>query len=352
MFTYTAGIDRPFANENITVDKNTYRVKTGSTTGTFTTPIYAPALLASFEGFDIIPRQENITIAVIKPGTSGYFYLSSNSWLPTATPIYQGIATIRGGLRYWSNESIQFVVKISGDATFRELALGYNVPVDIFSYLVNFRIPAIFSQPFEYAVTGKTDSTGKLNLPDGFSNIVNPVIRSLGASRDILPHTISGRTLVTTAFSQPVLLSFNCVPSVKVVNTDLVHQITALPEVMLKVKQETNIKKGIREDHLEIPNNKEIVETLDYSADQEIEVAVIAKTDIDAMTIARILIGKIHAISKVSSPADSLEYSLYVTGGIKEKPVINALSNSVMVGFTLKIFNYSVTTKTTRDYVA
>jgi hypothetical protein len=351
MFTFRAGLDFPFTSTNITTEKDYYKIKSGIV-GTFITPIYAPTLLSSWSGFDIIPRQENITIATIKPGVSGYFYLDGSNWIPSSTsPVYQGIATVRSGLPYWTNESIQFQVKLSGDAIFRELALGYNVPVDIFSYLVNFRIPAIFSQSFEYAITGKTDSTGKITLPESFNNITNPLLKSLGTNRVVIPHTIAGRILTTSAISQPVLLSFNFIPHVTVVNTDLPFQISALPEVLLKVKQETNIKKPFREDHLEIASTQEIVETLDYAADQEIEVAVIAKTNIEAMAIARILISKIQSVNKISSPGDGLEYSLYVTGGIKEKPVISELSNSVMVGFSLKIFNYSVTSKSIKSYI-
>lgn len=352
MFTYRAGIDTPFASDNIHLVKDFYQVKKGVSFGTFFTPIYAPALSSSFEGFDIIPRESNILVSAIKPGQSGYFRFLNNSWAATPVPVYQSIATVRDGLNRWDYQSIQFRIRLNEGAIFRELALGYNVPIDIFSYLINFRLPAILSQSFSFAVTAKTDGTGKVSLPEGFSNITNPVIKALSPTRSIIPHTISGRVLTTTSLNTAVLLEFDCTPSVQVINTDLLHQISALPEVLIKVKQETNIKQGIREDHLEILGNREIVESLDYSADQEIEIGVVARTNLESMAIARKLIGNIQSINKISSPADGLEYSLYVSGGIKEKPTINALSNSVMVSFNLKIFNYSVTSKNTRNYIA
>lgn len=347
MYTFRVGIDRPQDAINLVQVHDYYKVKSGFSSGNFTTPAYNGVLNIGFEGFDVIPREDidRISLATIKPGIAGYWHRAGNTWVATSTPVYQSIEVVRDGLPDWCNSSIQFNVKLTGSAAkFRELAIGYNVPVDVFSYLVNFRISSLLSTPFSYSVVTKSDGTGKVLLPSTFSNITVTGLNIIGTGSAVV-YTQSGQVLTTSILNQPMILTFDCTPSVFLIDTELVHQIGALPEVILEVKEESKVRKPFRADYLERQGDSGIIDSLVYVSDLNLAVSVVASSLVEARAIARILIANIQSTAKIFSPADGLEYGLYVNGGIQNKASVGALSNNVMVGFNLKIFNYSVTQK-------
>lgn len=331
MFVFRAGFDTPFDVSGLKlVDRIHPAYKCPENFGTLTTPAYNPLMGFNYEGFDVIPRAD-AAIALIKPG-DGFYRWQSGSWQPTNTPAYYSVAEIRNQINKWTG-AIQFQIKVLEGKIFREIALGCFIPLDILGYLLNFRLPEILSRPIAFYLPMKTSSTGTITLPD-YSQIANLEVRAIGNNLPT-PFTRNGNILSTGLNSQPVYLSFSTIPKVSILDINP-HQITTLPEILVQPKSERNIRGGIREDWLETSNG-DLVQSLIYAADQPIEIAVIAKTQIEARNICQQLIYRIQSAGYVFSPADDRKYPLQVVSGVSLKPTIGALSNSAIASFEVKI---------------
>lgn len=335
MFVFRAGFDTPAAvNRLKLIDRIHPAYKCPDGFGTLTTPVYNPLMGFSYEGFDVIPRAD-VTIAVIKPGV-GFHRWQSGAWQPAANPVYYSVSEIRNQINKWVG-AIQFQIKVVEGKIFREIALGCFIPLDILGYLIKFRLPELLSRPIAFHLPSKTTSTGTLTLPE-YSQPSDIQIRAIGTNA-LINFTRNGNTLTTSVNSQPVYLSFTTTPKVSILDINL-HQITTLPEILIQPKSETNIRGGIREDWLETSNG-DLIESLTYAADQPLEIAAIAPTQIEARSICQQLIHRIQATGYLLSPADDRKYPLQVISGVSLKPTIGALSNSAIASFVVAIPQFS-----------
>jgi hypothetical protein len=336
MFIFRAGIDRPVMVDGIKLfDRANPAYRCRGEAGTFVTPIYNPVLGAGYEGFDTTPR-ENTTVAIIKPGV-GFHRFQSGAWQPFPTPTYYSPEEMRGMIGSWTG-AVQFQIKITRGNLFRELALGCNVPLDILTYLIKFRLPELLSRPIAFHLPARTTATGTLTLPN-YSQIANIQIKLI-SSNVIIPFTRTNDTLATTAPNQLVYLSFTSTPKVSILDFTP-HQISAVPEILVQPKSERNVRRSTMADWLETPAQNRIT-SVTYSADQPFEIGVVAENLLDARSICQQLICRIQSIGHLVSPADDRRYPIQVMTGVTNKPNLGALTNSAIASFDVCIPQYAI----------
>jgi hypothetical protein len=279
-------------------------------------PVIHPQSATEYFGF-YIHEDEGILVAALAP-PSTYKYYEKGQWHNCQQPIFQAPEMIRAGMPLWEGP-IQFHLLLARGARYKTLNVGYEVPRDLLSYLVEFALPCHF-KPLRVRLARQIYSTpdGEVYFPDGFdvertSNLKLQLLEKLP-----VPVTLrSDRVLdVVLSPNTPVQLVFDIEPLVRKRNTT---QIEYLPNVFLDVQDAINGRQLMLSQGVPIDCGEKIFrfDESNEGIDLPIDVQVTAAQEDEANAVAFSLRNYIENNGCLRAPAFDLEFGLRSVGLIK-----------------------------------
>lgn len=332
---------------NIVRSQGVLVIADDSSQGELLTPLLTPRMASDYLGFELRPSasEQNITVALHKSPNHPYNF-NGNSWMPSSEPTFYTPDQIRQTLPAWAGP-LQFRLKLerhsNGDSPqLQELKVGYEVPGDRLSYLIDIALPHFFSVPVQLTRWVRPSSDGlSVPLPSSFTPDRLSSVKVLSPELRPQPGTVVTTptpriTLSTPIPQQPSRLIFQFKP--RATHQPGVYQITELPCVVLRLLDGTNYRRMATEDSIRLPDGQSRLWQTTYLYDQPVEVLVIASEMEDARAIANQLMQRVSSLGHIDAPPSALEIPLHLTQGIRSGDVLEQ-NNLITLSFRVALLN-------------
>lgn len=313
--------------------------------GEMLTPLLTPRMASDYLGFELRPTEQNITVALYKSPSEPYAF-NGDRWLASPSPTFYTADQIRQTLSAWAGP-LQFRLKLerhsNGDSPrLHELKVGYEVPGDRLSYLIDLALPNFFSVPVQLTRWVRPSPDGlSVPLPSSFTPNRLSNVKVLSPELKPQPGTVVTNptpkiTLGTAIPQQPSRLIFDFKP--KVSHQPGFYQITESPCVVLRLLDGINYRRMTAEDSIRLPNGQSRLWQTTYLYDQPVEVLVIASEMEDARAIANQLMQRVSSLGHINAPPSALELPLHLIQGIRSGDVLEQ-NNLITLSFRMALLS-------------
>lgn len=290
----------------------------GENTGELLAPDFFPRAADRYEGFEILPGEQGIRVAIGKPGWQPY-KLADEDWVPAAELTFYEPEFIRIHLPKWRG-SFQFRLRLERQngqtPVVTGYRIGYHVGGSVLSYLLDLGLPTFFDQPVELfrlarSIDGVRLPPLKGIAPDKIGSIrVMPLVD--GEAMTIGTLTQQGITLAKPIpVDRPARVIFIYRPLVDF--EDGLYQVTEVPCVLIRLGRIENQKKPNTWDSVRLPANRTKLWKPIYLFDQLIEIGVIGISAEDCWAIGQKLEAVVTNLGRVIAPTFGLEFPIMVS---------------------------------------
>lgn len=298
-----------------------------SLVGYLTSPELKARLGYNFRGFQVVPSEGWVSVAVIKP-PDRFMTFHLGEWIETETPTFVSCEEIRETLPMWSG-SVKFRLKIEqipdhyslpvivttpvettttllaidtpdallGSPFVSEIKLGYSVAIsDIVDYALTFALPDRLKEPVKLTRTVIVADDGiSLALPPGIAKdkIMNPLF--LAPDALVVTATVQESRILLNSPNIPNtrgVLIFSFAPEVE--SAGEIFQVSSIPSIALMAIEEQNRQYVVAPEWVKAANRHEFKWDAVYTFDQVVEVTVIAQEGKDVRAICDSLLNIIN----------------------------------------------------------
>jgi hypothetical protein len=290
----------------------------GASIGYLTSPECRARLGYGFQGFQVVPSEGWVSVAVIRPPNQ-FMKFFLGEWIPVEEPVFVSCEAIRETLPLWSG-SIKFRLKLeqipenyslsvsvgtpqeiatrqltvdipaalSGSPFVSQIKLGYSVALgDMVDYALSFALPERLGQPVKLTRTVIVGDDGvSVALPPGIAkdkiesaSFLAPGSFFVGAS--VQESKILLNRTVTPGSRGVLMFSFK--PEVEAAGD--IFQVSSTPSIALMSIEEKNRQYTVLPEWIKAANQKEFKWIAAYSFDQVVEVVAIAQEGKDVRAI-------------------------------------------------------------------
>lgn len=290
----------------------------GASVGYLTSPECRARLGYGFQGFQVVPSEGWVSVAVIRPPNQ-FMRFFLGEWVPVEEPVFVSCEEIRETLPLWSG-SIKFRLKLeqipdrynlsvsvgtpqeiatrqlaidipaalSGSPFVSQIKLGYSVALgDMVDYALTFALPERLSKPVKLTRTVIVADDGvSVALPPGIAkdkiesaSFLAPGSFFVGAS--VQESKILLNRTVTPGSRGVLMFSFK--PEVEAAGD--IFQVSSTPSIALMSIEEQNRQYVVIPEWVKAANGKEFKWDAVYSFDQVVEVVAIAQEGKDVRAI-------------------------------------------------------------------
>lgn len=316
-----------------------WKVVPGEEYGDILFPVVHPRLADKFFGFQLAGSGD-VRVAVKSPISNLWFFFDDRcQWLATNTPVFMSPKLVRDGISFWTG-SIQFMVRLAKEATFRELKFGYSVYQDLIEYVLGVALPNKLSIPVRMNRTAIVNDDGySVDLPEGFdstklSDISFQIFNEYPVSATSIPELQRiqlDKDLPPQSIGQ---LLFSVVPTVEF--SRYLYQISQVPCVVIRELEEGIHHRPMLSDVIQVSDNDYVSTQLIFGADQTIEINCVAAKEGDARKMAVTLSDLISRNGDLYSPPHDLTIGLQLIGSIKQETQ-DYLKSGILPSFTFKV---------------
>ena len=318
----------PFA-ENIYDFGDYLGVTPGKDRGQILCPGVFPRLLERWEGFEILPSERGITVAIAGyEANDPYREFYQGEWVESPVPIYYTPDEMRSHICSWQGGA-RFLLSLDGrvDARVTEIKIGAYTVGNLLSYLMLFALPKLLSVPVTLMRQVKPSSDGlKVTVPPGFKpeKISNVKVLTVPDHKTVRGSVIpspgtSGITLEEPIPVQTAFLTFDYKPGISSYDSQEIEQITEIPSVSVRVAEAKNPRQVRGEDWVRVDTDNSKIWCAVFQQDIEIEIKAIGATLADTREIAEAIASKLGR-GFVALPAYGINVGIRILGYIKEFP--------------------------------
>ncbi len=290
----------------------------GADVGYLTSPECRARLGYGFQGFQVVPSESCVSVAVIRP-PSQFMKFFLGEWVPVEEPVFVSCEEIRETLPLWSG-SIKFRLKLeqipehynlsvsvgtpqetattqltvdipaalSGSPFVSQIKLGYSVALgDMVDYALTFALPERLSKPVKLTrtVIVGDDSTSVI-LPPGIAKDKIEDVSFLAPGSFFIGASVGESKIQLTRAVAPGsrgVLMFSFKPEVEAAGE--IFQVSSTPSIALMSIEEKNRQYIPFPEWVKAANRKEFKWDATYSFDQVVEVVAIAQEGKDVRAI-------------------------------------------------------------------
>lgn len=318
----------PFA-ENIESFGDYLGVAPGKDRGQILTPGVFPRLLERWEGFEILPSEKGIVVAIAGYETNDpYREFYEGEWVESPVPVYYTPDEMRSRIGAWQGGA-KFLLRLDGwiDSRVTEIKIGAHTVGNLLSYLMLFALPKLLATPVTLTRQVKPSPDGlKISVPPGFKpdKISNVKVLTIPDHKTVKGNVVvspagGGITLEEAIPVQTTFLTFDYTPGISSYDSQEIEQITEIPSVSVRVAEAKNPRQVRGEDWVRVDESNSKIWCAVFQQDIEIEIKVIAATLADTREIAEGIASKLGR-GFVALPAYGLNVGIRMIGYIKEFP--------------------------------
>lgn len=298
----------------------------GEDTGGLVTQPFDPRLAYKYEGFELWPDEQGVTIALIKPGF-GYFAYQHSAWSLVTAPVFYTPEQLRLAFAHWSGP-IQFQLKLERSLQGRSpqlevLKFAYHAPGNIIDYCLEFALPQILSVPIEFSYP--VEAAGQrlsVPLPPSFVPARMQHIQVYVPGHLPQPGTLAtvGET-TTIVVTRPLeagtpRLLFDYAPSVSYLPDEILFQIADVPTIVIRLLAGSNYRQHQATDSIRLAGGQTRIWEAKFNYDQPFELRIIANNSLEAGRIGERLLSVVKAAGKVSALPYGVDVPLQTLGSL------------------------------------
>jgi hypothetical protein len=300
----------------------------GKTVGYLTTPECQARLGYNFQGFQIVPYEAWVSVAVIRPPNQPMRF-EDGMWVETTDPVFVNCETIRETLPMWGG-SIKFILKIeqipdrynlpvtigtpqenyttnftvdvppalTGTPFVSQVKLGFSVASgDMVDYGLNFALPNRLGKPVELTRTVIVGEDGiSLAMPPGIAKEKISNVSFLAPGLCLIPATVGESAIMLKKQFIPGtrgVLVFSFTPIIEAAGE--IFQVSDIPSIALMPIEEQNRQYMNIPEYIKVANQKRFKWEGVYTFDQVVEITVIAQDAKDTRTMCDRLLAIINS---------------------------------------------------------
>ncbi len=303
------------------------------------TPIAHPTQASNWTGFQI-HHPKHIQVAVrtptaeqyadphnwqiptaarkFSPNNPGYKVFDGNKWVQVEKPQFQEASVIRKGMSSWAGP-IQFHLKLQPAAKFKELIFGYEIYLDLFSYIAKTALPNLLKTQVTVVRTDTWVDKGKTKMPNGFDPTLvqeyqikpldTPSAAAILVGGDIFASGLAG-----AAAPHPATLHLKLTPHVEYARG--LYQVEKVPCAVVRFREMTNVYGGTLQETVLVDENQSTSDQLLMGHDIIFDIATMADREEDARAIAAQLMGHLTQRGHIYVPPFDLAFGLHFVGGL------------------------------------
>lgn len=286
--------------------------------GYLTSPECRARLGYGFQGFQVVPSEGWVSVAVIRPPNQ-FMRFSLGEWVPTEQPVFVSCEEIRETLPLWSG-SIKFRLKLeqipdrynlsvsvgtpqeiatqqlavdipaalSGSPFVSQIKLGYSVALgDMVDYALSFALPERLGTPVKLTRTVIVGDDGvSVTLPPGIAKDKIESVSFLAPGSFFVGASVQESKILLNRMVAPEsrgVLMFSFKPEVEAAGE--IFQVSSIPSIALMSIEEQNRQYIPFPEWVKAAHGSEFKWDATYSFDQVVEVVAIAQERKDARTI-------------------------------------------------------------------
>ncbi len=270
----------------------------GEDSGWLLTPPISPTMAIAYQGFDLLPMEQGIRVAVRRPFDSWCRWLAGQ-WVSHDTPTYYTAGQLRDYLVDWVGE-IQFQIEMTRGTDgrspqLRVLRVAYEVMGDFLHYLIEWALVPWCRMEVPLIRNAMTRDGITVGIPERLNPAQISSIKALKPGERLVEASLLENP-VRILLANPVTpgmvqLQFRYAPVTEHVTG--MFQVEEVPVVLLRLLQGENYRRVNTTDWVRTSGDRAKIWHCVHQYDQPVEIEVLAHSFDDARSIAQMIAAQV-----------------------------------------------------------